>query len=302
MAGHIAFIGLGQLGAPIATNLARTGADVVGFDAVGPNDETRMNLEDAGLRIAASAAEAAIGAATVLTVLPTSEIVRTVVTDAALLVAVSPAALFIDLSSGFPPETVRIGDDLRAAGHEFVDAPICKGGVGGARTGDLTLILGGTAEAKAKARAVLGAAATTILDGGELGSGHAVKLVSNLIANAVSPLLAEAVALGVAAGIARDALPELLEHCAPSTMITLRTMIPAADADLHERATFRADLAAKDLRYAKALAESHDVPSFFADAALAEYEIASRTGLGHLEAKRVTWLTAFSGLPTAASR
>lgn len=292
MPDHIAFIGLGQLGNPIAANLARGDHAVRAYDPA-LSAEARQTLSRTGIVVVDDLADAVDGAVAVLTVLPTSAIVRSIMTSRTVLGSVAPGALFIDLSSGYPPETVEIGAVLADAGFALVDAPICKGGVGGARSGEMTLILGGAAAAKERARALLAPTARTILDAGPLGAGHTVKLVSNLIANAVSPLVAEAVALGTAGGVERHALPQLIEHCAPSVMLHLEAIIPDADVDLRGPATFRADLAAKDLGYASTLAARLQVPHFFADAAQSHYLLANRDGYGGLEAKRAPWLSAF---------
>lgn len=283
----IAVIGLGALGAPIARALAGT-HEVSVFD-LALNPKLTDAMEEAGATVTESAPAAADGATAIVTILPTSAIVESVITDPALLERVASNALFIDQTSGDPLRTRRVSNMLSSRGFRMVDAPICNGGLPGAENATLAIALGGNDGDKATAREVLDPAVGTFLDAGTIGNGHVLKLASNLIANAVSPVVAEAFAVGEAAGINYQRLRELLPQCAAGNWLDVAAIVPESPEVPNVPGGFKSDLAAKDVRYASDLAGTSMIPHYISDALQSVYLLASRQGYGQVEARLAPW-------------
>lgn len=196
---EIGFIGLGQMGSPMAANLLKAGHDLVVFDVVATAVDRLVNL---GARPATSpAALAASGVDCVLTMLPSSRHARDVyLGDDGLLAASTRPRLFID-SSTIDPFTTR---DLAAAaaegGHALVDAPV-SGGTAGAEAASLTFMVGGDDAAFERARPILAAMGRNIVHCGPIGTGEVAKLCNNLLLAISMAGVAEAMNLGASLGM-----------------------------------------------------------------------------------------------------
>ena len=148
----IGFIGLGNMGGPMAANLVKAGHDVRGFDL---SEASLKTFTDAGGTAAVSALEAASGADVVVTMLPAGQHVRSVyMDDGGLIATCEPGTLMIDCSTIDVPTAREVIAAAEAAGHMMLDAPV-SGGVAGAAAGTLTFMCGGSAEAFAKAKPFL---------------------------------------------------------------------------------------------------------------------------------------------------
>jgi 3-hydroxyisobutyrate dehydrogenase len=169
----IGFIGLGNMGAPMAANLVRAGHQVTGFDIAAGRAES---LAAKGGRAAATLAEAAAAGETVITMLPAGPDVRSVyLGDAGVLARPRKDALLIDCST-IDVETARaVAADVADAGFDMLDAPV-SGGVIGAETAGLTFMVGGNAEAFERGRPLLAAMGRTIVHAGPAGNGQAAKI------------------------------------------------------------------------------------------------------------------------------
>ena len=196
----IAFIGLGNMGAPMAANLLRAGHAVRGFDLSPAANDAAMAL---GLDIAASAAEAVHGAAVAITMLPAGKHVAACY--AAVLPTAAPGALFIDCSTIDVAAARAAHAAAAAAGMASLDAPV-SGGVGGAQAGTLTFMAGGTAEAFAAAEPLLGAMGRRVVHCGDGGSGQAAKICNNMILGISMIAVSEAFVLAEALGLSHQAL------------------------------------------------------------------------------------------------
>ncbi len=172
----IGFIGLGNMGWPMAVNLVRAGFEVTVCDAVAGRAE--KFAKEIGGRAAGSAAEAATGAEAIITILPTSKQVAEVAAEIAD--ALSAGALVIDMTSGQPGETRKIATMLGAKGAAMVDCPV-SGGVPRAKSGELAIMAGGEAAALDRAEPVLKAMGTSIHRCGGIGAGQAMKALNNLV-------------------------------------------------------------------------------------------------------------------------
>jgi 3-hydroxyisobutyrate dehydrogenase len=175
----IGFIGLGNMGAPMAANLAKAGHRVVGYDI---NASAAKALAASGVAAAASASDAARGAEIVITMLPAGEHVRDVwLHQGGLIEAVKGSTpLLIDCST-IDVESARVvSEAARVAGFEMLDAPV-SGGVGGAMAATLTFMVGGSETAFARGLPVLQAMGKNIVHAGAPGAGQAAKICNNMM-------------------------------------------------------------------------------------------------------------------------
>jgi 3-hydroxyisobutyrate dehydrogenase len=207
----IAFIGLGNMGGPMAANLVRAGYAVRAFDlSASACDGARQ----AGAGIAASAADAVKGAAVVVSMLPASRHVEALYqgqggADVGLLAAIEAGALVIDCSTIAPASARKVAQAAQARGLAMIDAPV-SGGVAGAAAGTLTFIVGGEAAALERARPVLQAMGKNIFHMGAAGAGQVAKLCNNMALGAIMAVTGEAIALGVAHGLDAKALSQMM--------------------------------------------------------------------------------------------
>lgn len=252
----IAFIGLGNMGGPMASNLVRAGHAVTGYDL------SPAALEAAragGVRVAASAAEAASGAEVVLTMLPAGA--HLVATYEGGLVAAAPAgALLIDSSTVDVASSRRAHDLAAAAGLMAVDAPV-SGGVGGAEAGTLTFMAGGSAEALERARPILAAMGRRVVACGGPGAGQAAKMCNNMILGIAMIGISEAFVLAEKLGLDHQALFDvastssgqcwaLTNHC------PVPGPVPTSAANAGYKPGFATALMLKDLTLARDAAEA----------------------------------------------
>lgn len=194
----IAFIGLGNMGLPMATNLLKADHAVAGFDL---SDEARTGLEKAGGAPCKTVGEAVSGADVVITMLPSGAIVKAVYEgDDGIFKHAQKGALLID-SSTIDVTTARdVASEASAHGFEMVDAPV-SGGVGGAAAGTLAFMVGGPAAAFSRAAPVLEPMGAKIVHCGASGNGQAAKICNNMLL-AISMIgVSEAFNLGRALGL-----------------------------------------------------------------------------------------------------
>ena len=253
---RIAFIGLGNMGAPMAANLARAGHEVTGFDVAAPAPE--------GVTPAASAAEAVRDAEAVLTMLPNGEILRKVSKE--IVPAMASGALFIDCSTVDVNSARAVAAEAEAAGLLPVDAPV-SGGVGGAAAGTLTFMAGGSEDAFARARPLFDVMGSKAVHCGPAGNGQAAKICNNMILGVTMIATCEAFALADRLGLSRQALYDVASTSSGQSW-SLTTYCPApgigpkSPADNDYRPGFAADLMLKDLRLSQqaAAAVGADTP------------------------------------------
>lgn len=208
---RIGFIGIGTMGAPMSANLVRKGFTVTLFDS--DNARARQIGEALGAPCAATLKALCAEADIVITMLPTSQIVRYVALemDAGGLAAHLPrGALLIDMSSSDPLASKQLGAALLAQGIDMLDAPV-SGAVTRAREGTLTIMLGGNDKAAIeRARPVLAAMGQQLFETGSLGSGHAMKALNNAIAATAFAATAEALIAGEQFGLDPAAMIEII--------------------------------------------------------------------------------------------
>lgn len=202
----IAFIGLGNMGAPMALNLVKAGHALTVFD-LSPN--AVRQLTDAGARAAGSAADAVKGAEIVITMLPASKHVEGVYLEQDLLGQIGAGTLVIDCSTIAPDSARKVAQAAQARGLEMIDAPV-SGGTGGAAAGTLTFIVGGPQTALERARPVLEKMGKNIFHAGDAGAGQVAKICNNMLLGILMAGTAEALALGVANGLDPKVLSDIV--------------------------------------------------------------------------------------------
>ena len=248
----IGFIGLGNMGGPMAANLAKAGHEVTGFDMA--------DVQIEGVTMASSAAEAATGADVVITMLPNGNILRAVAGE--IIPAMSAGAGFVDCSTVDVESARAVAADAADAGLLPVDAPV-SGGVGGAAGGTLTFMAGGSAEAFAKADPLFDIMGQKAVHCGDAGAGQAAKICNNMILGITMAGTCEAFALADKLGLDRQKMFDVVSTSSGYSW-TMNAYCPApgvgpqSPADNDYQPGFAAELMLKDLRLSQQAAEAVD--------------------------------------------
>jgi 3-hydroxyisobutyrate dehydrogenase-like beta-hydroxyacid dehydrogenase len=268
---RIAFLGLGQMGAPMAARLLAAGHAVTVWNRTASKADALRSL---GASVAESPARAVADAEVAITMLADPDALEAVLfgPDGAAPELRSGAAL-IDMSTVGPDEIRRVAERLPHV--DVLDAPV-RGSVGAAEDGSLRIVVGGAQQAFDRWRPVLAAMGQPTRVG-PLGAGAAAKLVNNLAGISSVAVLAEALALADRLGLDRDAMLEMLSTSPIGSVVqAVGDRIERSDHRPH----FKAALAAKDLRLAVEAAAAHGLDLPVAQAARARYDDAIRAGLG----------------------
>ena len=247
---QIAFVGLGNMGGPMAANLAKAGHDVRGFDLAA--------AIVAGVAVRASAAEAAEGAAAIITMLPAGRHVDAVWTE--LAAGARPGTLLIDCSTIDVATARKVHALAGERGCLSLDAPV-SGGTGGAAAGTLTFMAGGADAAFAAARPLLEAMGRRIIHCGEAGAGQAAKICNNMILGVSMAAVCEAFVLGETLGLSHQALFDVASTSSGqcwslSSYCPVPGPVPTSPASNGYRPGFAAALMLKDLKLAQEAAQA----------------------------------------------
>lgn len=203
----IAFIGLGNMGGPMAQNLIKAGHSLRVFDLVPAAVQT---LVQAGAYAASSAKDAVAGVDVVISMLPASQHVESLyLGESGLLHAIPSKALVIDCSTIAAVSARKVATAAQALGLDMIDAPV-SGGTGGAIAGTLTFIVGGEAQALELARPYLEKMGKNIFHAGAAGAGQVAKIANNMLLGIAMAGTAEALALGVANGLDPKVLSDII--------------------------------------------------------------------------------------------
>lgn len=278
----IRFIGLGNMGAPMAANLIKAGHQVTGYDLV---PEAVAALVEKGGRAAASAAEAITAADIVITMLPAGPQVREVyLGNGGVLGRARHGALLIDCST-IDVDTARtVAAAAREAGFDMVDAPV-SGGTAGAAAATLTFMVGGEAAAFARAQPILEAMGHTIVHTGPAGNGQAVKICNNMLL-AISMIgVCEAFTLAQKLGLTSQTLFDVVSkstgQCwALTGYCPVPGPVPSSPANRDYAAGFTAAMMLKDLRLAQQAAGAVAAPTPMGAAAANLYQMFVDEGTG----------------------
>jgi len=281
----IAFIGLGNMGAPMARNLLKAGHVLSVFDL---NTQVVGALVEAGAVAAASPKDAATGAETVITMLPAAAHVRHVLTaEDGVLAGIAKGVPIIDSSTIDPASAKAFGAMAAEHGNPFVDAPV-SGGTGGAAAGTLTFMVGGSAAAFEQVRPVLSAMGKNLVHCGDTGAGQGAKICNNLVLGITMAGVAEAMSLGEALGIDPKVLGGIINtstgRCWSSdTYNPFPGVIDTAPSSRGYTGGFGTDLMLKDLGLAGDAAKSVRQPVYLGALAQQLYQTVSSKGDGKLD-------------------
>ena len=246
----IGFIGLGNMGGPMAANLVKAGHAVTGFDMA------EVSID--GVSMAASAPGAAAGAVVVITMLPNGAILRSVADE--VIPAMTSGAVLLDCSTVDVESARAVAAQAQAAGLSALDAPV-SGGVGGARAGTLTFMVGGDEAGLNTARELFDIMGQKAVHCGPSGNGQAAKICNNMILGATMIVTCEAFALADKLGLDRQAMFDVVSTSSGYSW-TMNAYCPApgigpqSPADNGYEPGFAAELMLKDLRLAQQAAEA----------------------------------------------
>ena len=258
---QIGFIGLGNMGAPMAANLIKAGHCVTGFDTAGIIVE--------GMTNATSAAEAVMRADLVITMLPNGAILRAVADQ--ILPAMHEGSILLDCSTVDVDSTRAVAQDAAARGILALDAPV-SGGTGGAKAGTLTFMVGGTEAAFHTAQPLFEIMGQKAVHCGAAGNGQAAKICNNMILGVTMIASCEAFALADKLGLDRQAMFDVVSTSSGYSW-TMNAYCPApgigpaSPADNEYQPGFAADLMLKDLRLSQQAAEAVDADTPLGQAA-----------------------------------
>ena len=274
---NIGFIGLGNMGGPMAANLVKSGERVLGFDVV---EASRQASASAGVQIVATARACVENADTVITMLPAGEHVLSVWNE--VLPAANQGALFIDCST-IDVASARKAHDLAAErGVATLDAPV-SGGVGGAKAATLTFMVGGSKAAFAHGKPVLERMGKRIVHCGEAGNGQVAKICNNMILGASMIAVSEAFVLGDKLGLSHQAMFDVVSassgQCWSLTnYCPVPGPVPSSPANNGYKAGFTGALMLKDLKLARQAAASVNVKAALGAHAAEIYQAFERAG------------------------
>jgi 3-hydroxyisobutyrate dehydrogenase len=281
----VGFIGLGNMGAPMAANLVKAGHQVTGFDIAAAR---AAMLAAKGGRAAATMAEAAAAGEIVITMLPAGPEVRSVyLGEGGVLAHARRGALLIDCST-IDVETARtVAAAAAGARFDMLDAPV-SGGVAGAETAGLTFMVGGDVEAFERGRPLLAAMGRTIVHAGASGNGQAAKICNNMILGVSMIAVCEAFSLAERLGLAAQTLFEVSAkssgQCwALTNYCPVPGPVPASPANRDYAAGFTAAMMLKDLRLAQQAAGASAAATPLGATAANLYQLFVDEGMGGLD-------------------
>ncbi|HTY78095.1 MAG TPA: NAD(P)-dependent oxidoreductase [Candidatus Bathyarchaeia archaeon] len=275
MAPSVGFIGVGNMGNPMAGNVLKAGFPMLVFDL---NPKAMENLIQGGARRARSAQEVVENSEVVLTSLPASPDVEAMYLEPGGLVErAKPGTILVDLSSVLPSTPRKIEPKAKARGVHFLESPV-SGGVTGARAATLALMVGGDAGVLERARPVLLAMGPNVFHVGPVGAGNIIKAINNMMACVNGLAMMEGLALGVKAGLDPMTMYEVVKASSGGSKALER--IPRAIVPREFEPGFKVSLMNKDLETFTAVAKELHVPVSFVNVAQRYEQMALAAGLG----------------------
>ncbi|WP_417684268.1 3-hydroxyisobutyrate dehydrogenase [Roseibium sp.] len=280
MASSIGFIGLGNMGGPMAANLVKAGHKVTGFDL---SEAALKALEEAGGSRAASVADLSAGADIIVTMLPAGKHVRKIYEgEGGVLDNATPGTLLIDSSTIDVDSARAVAAAAEAKGMPMVDAPV-SGGVGGAAAGTLTFMVGGPEAAYDAAKPYLEIMGKTIVHTGDAGTGQAAKICNNMILGISMIGVSEAFVLAERLGLDAQKLFDISStasgQCwALTSYCPVPGPLPASPANRDYQPGFAAEMMLKDLKLAQDAAHSSGAATPLGAQAAALYSMFVNSG------------------------
>lgn len=275
MAVSVGFIGLGNMGNPMAGNVLKNGFPMTVFDK---NPAAMENLVKAGAKGAASAAEVVGSVEVLLTCLPGSPEVESLYLDAGGLVELAkPGNVLVDLSSVLPSTPRKLEARLKARGVHFLEAPV-SGGVSGARAATLAIMAGGDAAVLERVRPILAAIGPNIYHVGAAGCGNTVKAINNMMASVNALAMMEGLVVGLKAGLDLKTVSEIVKASSGNSNALARVERALIPRDFEPG--FKVQLMNKDLDTFNTIAKELHVPVSFSNVAQRYQQAALAAGLG----------------------
>lgn len=256
----IGFIGLGNMGVPMVNRLLDGGFVVHGYD-VNASQGTALDGRDGYVRTG-SMRELVEGTRAIILMVPNSAVVEKVLIDGGLLDAVrdhAPESIVVDMSSSRPTETVRMAQEAEKRSVSFIDAPV-SGGVPGARDGSLTIMVGGPQEVDDVVRPALERIGSKVVHAGDIGAGHALKSINNLLSASTLIASSEALVIGQKFGLDPNVMADAINGSSGRSWSTM-TKWPKYVIPRTFSSGFTMALLLKDVRIAIELAEQLGVPA-----------------------------------------
>jgi len=282
---RIGFIGLGNMGGPMASNLVKSGIEVTGFDLM---DEAIKIAEQNGIKIASDAASTALNTDILISMLPASQHVESLyLEENGLLEILDKQTLIIDCSTIAPNSARKVANKAKELGLQMIDAPV-SGGVGGAQNASLTFIVGGDSDNVAKAKPILEKMGKNIFHAGNNGAGQVAKVCNNMLLAIHMCGTAEAIALGVKNDLDPTVLSEIMRKSSGGNW-SLEVYNPfpgvmeGVPASRNYEGGFLNKLMFKDLGLAKEASESSNSQTPMGDLARELYQELMERGLEDMD-------------------
>ena len=280
----VGFIGVGNMGGPMARNLINAGHSLKVFDL---SEEAVNFVVQSGAERAETIQDAAKGVDFVVTMLPVGGNVREVFMNDGVVAAADPGTLFIDSSTIDVESATAVHEAATAAGFQMLDAPV-SGGTVGADNGTLTFMCGGEKSTFDKARPILEVMGKNIVHCGGPGQGQVVKICNNMIAGIITLATSEAFIMGEKLGVDRKVLFDVISTATgSSTILEGSCPIPGilghAPSSNNFKPGFMAKLMLKDLRLSQAAAQLAGSPTPLGAVATASYQQHINNGHGDLD-------------------
>lgn len=282
MTDTVAFIGLGAMGAPMASNLIDAG---FALRVHSRNPERARPFAERGVTVCATVADAVKGARFVVSIVSDDEATREVMLGTPGVVAnAAPGTVIIDSSTNTPAMAREVAAAALGSRLEYLDAPV-SGSVPQSRNRELVFMVGGDAAALEKARPLLDAMGRMTVHAGSSSAGATIKLINNMLSGTMNAAIAEAMSVARASGVDTDAAQAILGEGAAACRL-MKTKIPKMlSGDFSPQ--FQLGLMDKDLRYFLALAQQVDRPAPISALVRSQFQAARRAGLGALDVSAI---------------
>ena len=280
----IGFIGLGNMGMPMAQNLISNGMKVKGFDV---SEEMLKQASENNIMVCSDALQASKEIDVLITMLPNGEAVSSVFNSESLLENIDPSILIIECSTISPKTSKELSLKALSLNLEMIDAPV-SGGVKGAEEAGLTFMVGGSVENVEKARPILSKMGKNIFHAGDSGSGQIAKLCNNMLLAIHMSGTAEALSMGVKSGLDPSVLSEIMSKSSGGNWSLDKYnpypgVMTESPASKDYKGGFLNKLMIKDLNLAKELAQDSNTETPMGDSARKLYDELIEQGLEGLD-------------------
>ncbi len=280
----IGFIGLGNMGMPMAQNLISNGIKVKGFDV---SEEVLKQASENNIMVCSDALQASKEIDVLITMLPNGEAVSSVFNSESLLENIDPSILIIECSTISPKTSKELSLKASSLNLEMIDAPV-SGGVKGAEEASLTFMVGGSVENVEKAKPILSKMGKNIFHAGGSGSGQIAKLCNNMLLAIHMSGTAEALSIGVKSGLDPSVLSEIMSKSSGGNWSLDKYnpypgVMTDSPASKDYQGGFLNKLMIKDLNLAKELAQDSKTETPMGDSARKLYDELIEQGLEDLD-------------------